>query len=116
MLKKNSFNYEELIDCANGKLFGHGNAKLPSPPMLMFHRITNVTENNDRDIFILSLIRECVSNDRKILVLSDRKAHCNKLMNVLNSETKKVEDRASAGSRHQSSAYCSVASSHYTYS
>ena len=45
MLKKNSFKYEELIDCANGKLFGPGNAKLPSPPMLMFHRITNVDEN-----------------------------------------------------------------------
>ena len=29
MLKKNSFKYEELIDCANGKLFGPGNAKLP---------------------------------------------------------------------------------------
>ena len=48
MLKKNSFNYEELIDCANGKLFGPGNAKLPSPPMLMFHRITNVQEKNGK--------------------------------------------------------------------
>ena len=45
MSKKNSFNYEELIDCANGKLFGPGNAKLPSPPMLMFNRITNVQED-----------------------------------------------------------------------
>ena len=45
MTKKNSFKYEELIDCANGKLFGPENAKLPSPPMLMFHRITNVQEN-----------------------------------------------------------------------
>ena len=45
MLKKNSFNYEELIDCANGKLFGPGNAKLPSPPMLMFDRITNIEED-----------------------------------------------------------------------
>ena len=45
MIKKNSYKYEELIDCANGNLFGPGNAKLPSPPMLMFHRITNVQEN-----------------------------------------------------------------------
>ena len=44
MMKKNSFKYEELIDCANGKLFGPGNAKLPSPPMLMFDRITNINE------------------------------------------------------------------------
>ena len=48
MLKKNSFKYEELIDCANGKIFGPGNAKLPSPPMLMFHRITNVSENKGK--------------------------------------------------------------------
>ena len=45
MIKKNSFKYEELIECANGKLFGPGNAKLPSPPMLMFDRITSIEEN-----------------------------------------------------------------------
>ena len=44
MIKKATFKYEELIDCANGKLFGPGNAKLPSPPMLMFDRITNINE------------------------------------------------------------------------
>ena len=48
MIKKSSFKYEELIDCANGNLFGPGNAKLPSPPMLMFHRITNVNENEGK--------------------------------------------------------------------
>ena len=45
MTKKHSFKYEELIDCAEGKLFGPGNAKLPSPPMLMFDRIINIQEN-----------------------------------------------------------------------
>ena len=45
MNKKNSYKYEELIDCANGKLFGPGNAKLPSPPMLMFDRISEISEN-----------------------------------------------------------------------
>ena len=45
-MKKNSFNYEELINCANGDLFGPGNAKLPSPPMLMFDRITEISENS----------------------------------------------------------------------
>jgi len=44
MTKKNSFKYDELIDCSEGKLFGPGNAKLPSPPMLMFDRITNIKE------------------------------------------------------------------------
>ena len=42
--KKPSYNYEELIECGNGKLFGPGNAKLPLPPMLMFDRISEITE------------------------------------------------------------------------
>ena len=41
-MKKNSYTYNELIDCGNGKLFGEGNAKLPLPPMLMFDRITSI--------------------------------------------------------------------------
>ena len=45
-MKKSSFNYDELISCANGELFGPGNAKLPSPPMLMFDRITEISEKN----------------------------------------------------------------------
>ena len=45
MIKKDSYNYEELIQCGNGKLFGPGNAKLPLPPMLMFDKITNIQEN-----------------------------------------------------------------------
>ena len=42
MKQKNNYNYNELIDCANGTLFGEGNARLPSPPMLMFDRITQI--------------------------------------------------------------------------
>ena len=42
MKQKNSYNYNELIECANGNLFGEGNARLPSPPMLMFDRITQI--------------------------------------------------------------------------
>ena len=45
MKKKSSYNYEELIDRGNGKLFGPGNAKLPLPPMLMFDRISEISEN-----------------------------------------------------------------------
>jgi len=44
-MKKNSYSYDELINCANGKLFGSGNAKLPLPPMLMFDRITEINDN-----------------------------------------------------------------------
>ena len=42
---KNSFTYDDLIECAKGKLFGEGNAKLPSPPMLMMDRITKITKD-----------------------------------------------------------------------
>ena len=45
MNKKISYSYKELIDCGNGKLFGPGNAKLPLPPMLMFDRISEISEN-----------------------------------------------------------------------
>ena len=45
MNKKSSYNYQELIDCGNGKLFGAGNARLPLPPMLMFDRITEIRED-----------------------------------------------------------------------
>ena len=48
MEKKSSYNYEELINCANGKLFGKGNAKLPLPPMLMFDKITEINEKLGR--------------------------------------------------------------------
>ena len=44
-LTKNSFSYEDLIECAHGKLFGPGNAQLPLPPMLMLDRVTSITEN-----------------------------------------------------------------------
>ena len=44
-MQKNSYNYKELIDCGNGKLFGDGNAKLPLPPMLMFDRISEITSD-----------------------------------------------------------------------
>ena len=42
---KNSFTYDDLMECAKGKLFGEGNAKLPSPPMLMMDRITKITKD-----------------------------------------------------------------------
>ncbi|MBT3745329.1 MAG: 3-hydroxyacyl-[acyl-carrier-protein] dehydratase FabA [Candidatus Thioglobus sp.] len=41
---QNSYSYEELIQCGNGELFGPGNAQLPQPPMLMFDRITHISD------------------------------------------------------------------------
>jgi len=41
--RKNSFTYQELVECAHGKLFGAGNAQLPLPPMLMVDRIAKIS-------------------------------------------------------------------------
>lgn len=45
MKKQNHYNLQDLLDCAHGKMFGEGNAQLPSHPMLMFDRITSITED-----------------------------------------------------------------------
>lgn len=42
MARPVSFDREQLLACAHGGLFGPGNARLPSPPMLMFDRITHI--------------------------------------------------------------------------
>ena len=42
--RKSSFLYDELLACGRTELFGPGNAQLPLPPMLMFDRITEVSE------------------------------------------------------------------------
>ena len=44
MEQKNNYNLEDLISCAKGEMFGEGNPQLPMPPMLMFDRITNISE------------------------------------------------------------------------
>jgi 3-hydroxyacyl-[acyl-carrier protein] dehydratase / trans-2-decenoyl-[acyl-carrier protein] isomerase len=43
--RRNFFDYEDLLACARGELFGPGNAQLPLPPMLMFDRITDIRED-----------------------------------------------------------------------
>jgi 3-hydroxyacyl-[acyl-carrier protein] dehydratase / trans-2-decenoyl-[acyl-carrier protein] isomerase len=42
--KKHSYTFEDLIECAKGRLFGPGNAQLPLPPMLMFDRILKIDD------------------------------------------------------------------------
>ena len=54
-MQKNSYNYDELISCGEGKLFGEGNAKLPLPPMLMFDRITEI-KNTSIQMFQITII------------------------------------------------------------
>ena len=45
---KNQYNKDELLACAQGKLFGEGNAKLPAPNMLMMDRITTITSDGGK--------------------------------------------------------------------
>jgi len=42
--RRSNFDMQALLACARGELFGNGNAQLPLPPMLMFDRITNISE------------------------------------------------------------------------
>ncbi|MBL4600695.1 MAG: 3-hydroxyacyl-[acyl-carrier-protein] dehydratase FabA [Rhizobiaceae bacterium] len=42
--QKSSYTYEEILTCSSGEMFGPGNAQLPMPPMLMVHRITDISE------------------------------------------------------------------------
>jgi len=48
MTKQSSYTKEELLSCGRGELFGEGNAQLPLPPMLMFDRITSITEEGGK--------------------------------------------------------------------
>ena len=41
--KTESFSYEQLLASSRGELFGPTNAQLPAPPMLMFDRITKIS-------------------------------------------------------------------------
>jgi 3-hydroxyacyl-[acyl-carrier protein] dehydratase / trans-2-decenoyl-[acyl-carrier protein] isomerase len=42
--RKSSFDLQGLLACARGELFGPGNPQLPLPPMLMFDRITRISD------------------------------------------------------------------------
>lgn len=44
MDQKNSYDYEDLLSCARGELFGPGNARLPAPNMMMVDRITHISD------------------------------------------------------------------------
>jgi 3-hydroxyacyl-[acyl-carrier protein] dehydratase/trans-2-decenoyl-[acyl-carrier protein] isomerase len=41
---KDHYSFEELLSCARGEMYGPGNAQLPAPPMLLFDRITQISD------------------------------------------------------------------------
>jgi 3-hydroxyacyl-[acyl-carrier protein] dehydratase/trans-2-decenoyl-[acyl-carrier protein] isomerase len=48
MTKQNSFTRDELLACGQGKMFGPGNAQLPTPNMLMMDRITHISDEGGK--------------------------------------------------------------------
>jgi 3-hydroxyacyl-[acyl-carrier protein] dehydratase/trans-2-decenoyl-[acyl-carrier protein] isomerase len=44
----NALDYEALLRCSRGEMFGPGNAQLPAPPMLMMDRITNISREGGK--------------------------------------------------------------------
>jgi 3-hydroxyacyl-[acyl-carrier protein] dehydratase / trans-2-decenoyl-[acyl-carrier protein] isomerase len=44
MSRQEQFSRDQLLQCGHGELFGPGNARLPLPPMLMFDRITHISD------------------------------------------------------------------------
>ena len=47
MQRRSTFEYQDLLACGRGELFGAGNAQLPLPPMLMFDRISEISDEGD---------------------------------------------------------------------
>lgn len=48
MERKSSYDYDDLIKCGHGELFGDGNAQLPLPPLLMFDRIVKISDTGGK--------------------------------------------------------------------
>ena len=46
--QKNAYAYEDLLECAHGRMFGPGNGRLPLPPMLMTDRIPLITSEGGK--------------------------------------------------------------------
>ena len=42
--RRSSYEFNDLLACGRGDLFGKGNAQLPLPPMLMFDRIGQISD------------------------------------------------------------------------
>ena len=44
ILRPDHLDKDALLACSRGEMFGPGNAQLPAPPMLMFDRITKISD------------------------------------------------------------------------
>lgn len=48
MQRRTEYDYDDLLACGHGRIFGAGNGRLPLPPMLMLDRITRISEEGGR--------------------------------------------------------------------
>src|SRR5579871_6190258 len=48
-MAQSRYDTADLLACARGEMFGPGNPQLPSPPMLLFDRITEINNTGGRN-------------------------------------------------------------------
>jgi 3-hydroxyacyl-[acyl-carrier protein] dehydratase/trans-2-decenoyl-[acyl-carrier protein] isomerase len=46
--RKSSYDFEDMLRCGHGEMFGKQNARIPKPPMLMTDRVTLVTDDTGK--------------------------------------------------------------------
>lgn len=46
--RQSSYDYEALLRCGRGEMFGQQNGRLPMPPMLMTDRVTLITDDTGK--------------------------------------------------------------------
>jgi len=46
--QKNSYDYDDLLRCGHGEVFGKQNGRLPKPPMLMTDRVVLITNDTGK--------------------------------------------------------------------
>lgn len=47
-VRQSSYDYDDLLRCAHGELFGPTNGRLPKPPMLMTDRVSLITDDTGK--------------------------------------------------------------------
>ena len=47
-VRQSSYDYEDLLSCGHGEMFGKENGRLPKPPMLMTDRVTLITDDTGK--------------------------------------------------------------------
>ncbi len=48
LVRKNAYDYDDLLSCGRGEMFGPQNGRLPKPPMLMTDRVTLITDDTGK--------------------------------------------------------------------